>query len=499
VAHLNDILMITEADSIDEPGPRIVFANDAVEKITGYKPAEMIGRSPRMLQGRKTDRNTLNEIRHALEIHQPIRRRLLNYRKDGGEYWLGINLVPIFSAEGECTHFAAIERDITESITNELRLRRLMDSNVQAVLFWNSKGIITEANENFLQLSGYSRDELSAGVVAWPNLVPEKSTENLQRTFAELTEKGAVSPYETEIVRKDGSTVPVLFGSACVDDKLRDGVGFILDLTERKKLEQHVLNAKRMESLGTLAAGMAHHLNNILAPIVMSVGLLKIKTTNRNDRSLVDAIDKSATRAAAIVKQVLSFALGVKGAMVDVRPKDLLKHIETAVTDTFPKNISLAIYVPDDAWTIPGDPTQLHDVLMNLCLNARDAMPNGGTLTIKVENEMVDGHSSALHGQVSSGPYVAISVTDTGTGISRGIIDRIFDPFFTTKEVGSGNGLGLSMVSAVVKGHGGFVDVMSEVGKGSTLKVFLVPRNRRSPTENPKLGAPAGLEPGQAV
>jgi len=477
VSQLNDILIVTEAHPIDRPGPKIVFANQAVAKITGYQPAELIGKSPRMLQGRKTDRKTLDEIRHALENHQPIRRHLVNYKKDGSEYWLGINLVPIFSAQGNCTHFAAVERDITSLIVQELRIRRLMDSNVQAVLYWDSKKTITEANDNFLQLSGFDRHDVAAGVVAWTNLLTDKYIEPWQRSLADLAEKGAVAPYEIEIRRKDGSTVPVLFGAACIADNLQDGVGFILDLTERKKLEQQVLNAKRLESLGTLAGGMAHHLNNILAPVLMSIALLKMTSTNEDDKGTLDVIDKSATRASAIVSQVLAFARGVKGAKVNLQPRDLLNRIETSFRNKLPKNISLAIYVPNDAWMVPGDPEQLYEVLVNLCTNAVDAMPNGGSLAIKAENAFVDEEFSSLHNNVSIGPYLTLSVIDTGTGISPEIIDRIFDPFFTTKEFNRGNGLGLSMVGAVVKGHGGFVDVVSETGKGSTFKVFLTAGN----------------------
>jgi PAS domain S-box-containing protein len=479
VAHINDVFMVTEAHPIDEPGPKIVFANEAVERITGYKPAELIGRSPRMLQGAKTDRKTLNEIRHALENHQPIRRHLVNYGKDGREYWLSINLVPIFSAEGKCTHFAAIERDITEAKIQESRLRRLIDSNVQGVLFWNSKRTITEANHNFLQLSGYSREDVLSGSVTWSSLMPERFADRWQRTFEKLAQNGAVSPCEIEIIRKDGSTLPVLFGASCVEENLQDGVGFILDLTERKRMEQEILSAKRTESLGTLAAGMAHHLNNILSPIVMSIGMLKLTTTNPGDKGMLDVIDTSARRAAAIIRQVLSFALGTKGADDEVRPQDLIDRIQGVVTTTFPKRIRLATYVADDAWTIRGDPSQLQEALLNLCLNARDAMPEGGALTLQVENVVVDGQSTGLRREASAGPYVAISVTDTGTGIPPGIIDRIFDPFFTTKEVGQGNGLGLSMVMAVVKGHGGFVDVASELGKGTTFTVFLAAKETR--------------------
>jgi CheY-like chemotaxis protein len=181
----------------------------------------------------------------------------------------------------------------------------------------------------------------------------------------------------------------------------------------------------------------------------------------------------SARRGSEIVQQVLSFARGMEGQRIVIQPKYLLKDIEHIVNDTFPKDIRLQLSLPHDTWTIIGDPTQVQQILLNLCVNARDAMPNGGTLSIKTENCLADEHYVAMNRQAKAGSYVAISVTDVGVGISQDIIDQIFEPFFTTKELGKGTGLGLSSVKAIVKNHDGFINVYSEPGRGTTFKVYL--------------------------
>jgi PAS domain S-box-containing protein len=245
------------------------------------------------------------------------------------------------------------------------------------------------------------------------------------------------------------------------------------DITERKKIEVQFMRAQRMESIGTLAGGVAHDLNNILAPIILSIDLLKLSTDDPNAKTILETIEVSAKRGSDIVRQVLSFARGVEGERTEVQPKHLLKDLEIIIKDTFPKDIRLQFSVPSDTWTILGDPTQVHQILLNLCVNARDAMPNGGSLKINVENCVLDEQYAAMNIQAKAGPYVNISVTDSGTGMPPGIMDKIFEPFFTTKELNKGTGLGLSTVSAIVKSHEGVINVYSEPGKGTTFNVYL--------------------------
>jgi CheY-like chemotaxis protein len=206
----------------------------------------------------------------------------------------------------------------------------------------------------------------------------------------------------------------------------------------------------------------------------MSIDLLKGMTEDSGALEILDTIEASAERGADIVRQVLSFARGVEGSRIEIQPKRLLNDLETIIKDTFPKNIQLRFVIPEDAWTFSGDPTQMHQILLNLCVNARDAMPDGGSLTIRVENCILDEQLGATNFETKAGRYVNISVTDSGTGIPQNMIDKIFDPFFTTKEMNKGTGLGLSTVLAIVKSHDGIVNVYSEQGKGTTFKVYLL-------------------------
>jgi CheY-like chemotaxis protein len=228
-----------------------------------------------------------------------------------------------------------------------------------------------------------------------------------------------------------------------------------------------------MESIGTLAGGVAHDLNNILTPIMMAIEILQELSTHPQAKNILKTIELSAKRGADIVRQVLSFARGLEGQRIEVQPKHLLKDLENIIKDTFPKDIRMQFSVPNDIWTILGDPTQVHQILLNLCVNARDAMPNGGALTIGVENCALDEQYAAMHIQAKPGCYVKISVTDSGTGIPPDLIDKIFEPFFTTKALNKGTGLGLSTVMAIVKSHDGIVNVYSETGKGTTFNVYL--------------------------
>ncbi|MEP1079737.1 PAS domain S-box protein [Leptolyngbya sp. PL-A3] len=248
------------------------------------------------------------------------------------------------------------------------------------------------------------------------------------------------------------------------------------DITQKKQLERQFLRAQRMESIGTLAGGIAHDLNNLLAPILMAVPLLEMQLRDPSDpksRQWLDIIDSSTRRGANLVKQVLSFARGIEGERALLEVKHLIWEIKQIAEETFPKSVMLSTTVPHDLWTVCGDATQLHQILMNLSLNARDAMVDGGMLQIRAQNIKLTEDSAQLHIDAQAGPYVKITVSDTGSGISADIIDRIFDPFFTTKEMGKGTGLGLSTVMTIVRGHSGFVTVNSQTGKGTEFQVYL--------------------------
>jgi PAS domain S-box-containing protein len=364
-------------------------------------------------------------------------------------------------------------RDITDRKKNEARFRRLVNSNAQGVYFWNTKGEISGANDAFLRLLRYTREDLEAGRINWVARTPPEYADLDRHCMEEIATNGDCAAYEKEFIRKDGSRVHIIVGAAAFEDSPKEGVGFVLDLTERKKLEHQFLRAQRMESIGTLAGGIAHDLNNILAPIMMSIGILKTLTNDAQAADILDTIEASARRGSDIVRQVLSFARGLEGERIEVQPKHLLEDVENIVKNTFPKDIRLQFIISQDTWTLLGDPTQVHQILLNLCVNARDAMPNGGSLTISVENCVLDEHYAAMNLQTKPGRYVRISVTDTGIGMPAELLDKIFEPFFTTKEINKGTGLGLSTVLAIVKSHDGAINVYSEPGKGTIFKVYL--------------------------
>ena len=262
-----------------------------------------------------------------------------------------------------------------------------------------------------------------------------------------------------------------------VPERLGDGSilwhGYIRDITERHVMEQQFLRAQRMESIGTLAGGVAHDLNNVLAPILLSLGLLREKLQDKEDEELIMVLQKSANRGADLVKQVLTFARGLDGQRVTINLVYLLRDLEKMMRDSFPKSVECGLVTDRDIWTVTGDPTQIHQIFLNLCINARDAMPDGGKLNIVLENVVLDEAYAGMNPDSKAGAYVVVKVSDTGTGIPAPIRERIFEPFFTTKEVGKGTGLGLLTTLAIVKRHNGFINLYSEVGHGTTFKTYL--------------------------
>ena len=248
-------------------------------------------------------------------------------------------------------------------------------------------------------------------------------------------------------------------------------MGTFQDITERHRLKRLAMSTHRLEALGTLAGGVAHDLNNTLAPILM--GAEMIRTRYPEETKLLDMIESSAKRAAGMAKQLVTFAKGADGDRAIIHPDYLIKELDNLMQNTFPKNIQLMVNYDQKLSPVLGDATQLHQVLLNLCVNARDAMPHGGTLTLEAKRREVDAaHARSIPG-AKPGLYLALRVSDTGAGIAPEIIERIFDPFFTTKDPDKGTGLGLTTVLGIVKGSGGFLQVDSKPGHGSTFTVYL--------------------------
>ncbi|WP_414624871.1 PAS domain S-box protein [Calothrix sp. CCY 0018] len=247
------------------------------------------------------------------------------------------------------------------------------------------------------------------------------------------------------------------------------------DITEKKQLEAQYYRAQRLESLGTLASGIAHDLNNILTPILTGTQLLQLKLPHLDERNkfLLKMLEDNSKRGAQLVKQITSFASGAEEDRVRVQLVQLINEISRIIESSFPVGIEFSTDISTQLWTIQAQPTQIHQLLMNLCINARDAMPEGGTLTIKAENKFIDQSDISINPEAKVGDYVAITITDTGYGIPQDILERIFEPFFTTKQAEKGTGLGLATVISIVKSHGGFINISSQVNQGSKFQVYL--------------------------
>lgn len=273
-------------------------------------------------------------------------------------------------------------------------------------------------------------------------------------------------------------------------------VGIHMDITEKKQLETQFLRAQRLESLGTLASGIAHDLNNILTPILGVTQLLPLNfpTMSERTRQLLTTLEVSARRGSSLIKQILSFAQGIEGKRITLQLSHLLHEIRQIMGQTLPKSIEISLDLDPQLWMVEGDATQLHQVFMNLCVNARDAMPQGGCLTIQARNLELDDAAAHRFLEAQAGRYVQVVVTDTGKGIPADNLTRIFDPFFTTKEIGKGTGLGLSAVMGIVKSHGGFVDVQSVVNQGSQFSIYLPASQTEPVLDEESTGLPIGLQ-----
>lgn len=323
--------------------------------------------------------------------------------------------------------------------------------------------------------------------------------EAVGRRFEEFLEPGGAAPVtaamttvsasetflrlEANAVRSNG-TVPVELTLSRVRDEQREIFALVLfarDISEHKLF----LRSQRMESIGTLATGIAHNLNNMLTPILMGAELLQQIEDRSDQRLMLEALEQSAGRAADLVRQLLLFGRGIEGVNAVVSLRHVIAEVTSMARRTFPQNIAITDEVAADLRPVKGDQTQMVQVLLNLCVNARDAMPQGGSLAIRAGNLIVNDTLAARHG-VSAGWYAGLEVADTGTGIARENLERIFDPFFTTKEFGKGTGLGLSTALGIVRSHRGFLDVASEPGRGSTFRVLL-------PAQDDAVAAPAAI------
>lgn len=356
-----------------------------------------------------------------------------------------------------------------------LRIRdqaALLDKAQDAIIVHDLEWKAQYWNKSAEKLYGWTFDEVKA-----KNLRAEifKTDEaKLISAFQDVLAKGEWSGELKQTVRSGKELIIQSRWTLVRDDDGKPRSIFVIntDVTDQKSLEAQFLRTQRMESIGTLAGGIAHDLNNVLSPIVMGVELLKVKVKDENILKMLTTMAGSARRGSDMVKQVLTFARGQAGDRTVVQVKHLVREMQKITKETFPKNIDVHVDV-DTVRPILADATQMHQILLNLCVNARDAMPNGGSITISVRDVTLAQADAEKFVGAKPINYVLLKVSDTGTGIPPEIIDKIFEPFFTTKEIGKGTGLGLSTVISIIKNHGGFLDLQTQVAKGTTFNVYL--------------------------
>ncbi len=366
-------------------------------------------------------------------------------------------------------------REITERKKAERKIveqASLLDLAQDAIVVRDLGNWITFWSQGAERLFGWSAEEVAGQQVT--DLLFEDETAFNKYQEAVIA-KGEWSG-ELELPTKNGERIFVSSRWTLVRDDEghpKSVLAISSDLTERKKIESRLLRTQRMESIGTLASGVAHDLNNILSPIMMCAPLLRAGLPPKEMETLIHNIEISAQRGASIVKQLLTFGRGMEGVKAVVQLRHLVDEIIKITRDTFPKNITIESDIKKDLWPIIGDATHIHQVLLNLCINGRDAMPDGGKITINAENLEIDEHYASQEPDASAGPHIRLRISDTGTGIPAAVLEKIFDPFFTTKEQGKGTGLGLSTVMGIARSHGGFINVSSELNKGTAFSIFI--------------------------
>jgi PAS domain S-box-containing protein len=479
---------------IDVQG-KCTFCNAASLRLLGYdNPGDLLGKQMHWLMHHtRADGN-----RYPIEeckIYMGFREGKgshsddeVLWKKDGSsfpaEYWS----YPMFrdgKPIGSVVTFLDIaERKRAEEALrrSEARVRRLVESNIIGISTGDLSGKLIDANDAFLGLLGFSREDLLSGEMRWDALTPPEYRDTDQLAVEQLKSTGSASPWEKQLFRKDGSRVSVLIGVATLTAARGEleAVSFVVDISERKELEAQLRMAQKMEAVGQLAGGIAHDFNNLLGVIIGWSEVFE-ERLGQNDplRPKAEQIKKAGQRAAALTRQLLAFSrkqvLEPTVLDLNVAVADTLKMLQRLIGE----DIELTMIRGPDLGRVKADQGQIEQVIMNLAINARDAMPRGGKLSITIANAEMDDISVRQHPGAVPGSYVMLAVSDTGCGMDHETQARIFEPFFTTKELGSGTGLGLSTVYGIMKQSGGYISVYSELGRGTTFKSYL-PRIEQS-------------------
>ncbi len=495
IARSNDVVLITENEPLDAPhGPRIVFANEAVERVTGYSVEEVIGQTPRMFQGRDTDRQELDRIRAALEKEQPVHAEVLNYTKSGTPIWLEVNISPVSADHGEITHYLAIQRDITARKQAQLdrekadeRFHLITGATKDVIWDWNIERDEVWRSESYQRQYGHAAGLVSVGKSSWTQHVED---EDRNRVLASLRAflNSAEHLWSAEYRFRDKEGRLHWVSDRAMAERDRTGkahrlIGVVEDITHRKMLEERLSQAERLDSLGKLTGGIAHDFNNLLTVVLGNSERLAEQLPEGRHKEMAELSLSACESASALVSRLLAFARRQPLVPKPVNLNERLGDTAILVSRTLPETIAVRFVDAPKTHAAQVDSAQFDTAVLNLCLNARDAMPDGGEITLDLQDVVLDAAYTERDGELQPGAYVMVTVTDTGTGMSPETVERAFEPFYTTKEHGAGTGLGLSMVYGFVKQSGGHVAIYSEEGIGTSVKMFF-PQAERDAEEN---------------
>lgn len=403
------------------------------------------------------------ELNKAMEIYclKKENKELLEYLKSSNEKL-------ILASQ-------KLEQELKEKEQQDKKLRRqasLLDKARDAIMVIDLNNNISYWNESASRIYDLSKEEVTGREIS--EVISLANPEVLRNAKMCTLHRGEWSGELTHINKYGEKSIVESRWNFIKEfsDKSESILIIGTDITERKKLEKQFFHSQRIESIGILAGGIAHEINNILTPILVSARFIQNKLTDKTSKMMVDIIRDSVLRGSEIVKQILIFSRVEEGELTEINLINMINELNNVIKRTFPKNIRIELKIPKTIWKIKGNETQLQQVLLNICLNARDAMINGGTITFEALNSVIDNNFS-LRNSINAGKYVEIIISDTGTGIPENIIDKIFNPFFTTKEPGQGTGLGLSTSLSIIKKHNGLINVFSIPGKGTSFKIHL--------------------------